>query len=257
MAENLVSQPPLNTPLVDGNGMPTRALAIWMRDVYRRVAYKGGNAIDDNKAETDEALIGIGSTLEETIVQVNENIEGISLNAENLESHEALEEAHGSNGNVVGFNDIATVLLVGLVNQMALVNNAVDSTVSVTSPNATTSTVSVTSPDATISTVSVDSPSVATAPAVYDQAFTDTIVTLVNELKSDVNQIVADVNPSATLVNELKADVNQLVTDVNPSATLSNELKADVNQMVTDINASIAQLNELLANSKTSGQMTT
>ena len=224
MAENLVSQPPLNTPLVDGNGMPTRALSIWMRDVYRRVAYKGGNAIDDNKAETDEALIGIGSTLEETIAQVNQNIENISLNAENLENHEALEEAHGSNGNIVGFNDLATVLLVGLVNQMALVNDAVDSTVSVDSP------------DATISTVSVDSPSIASAPATYDQAFTDTIVTLVNELKSDTNQ---------------------LVSDVNPSATLSNELKADVNQVVTDINASIAQLNELLANSKTSGQMTT
>ena len=223
MAENIVSQPPLNTPLVDSNGVPTRALAIWMRDIYRRVAYKGGNAIDDNKAETDTALMDISSTLEETIDQVNQNIEGISLNAENLESHEALEEAHGSNGNIVGFNDIATVLLVGLVNQMALVNDAVDSTVSVDSP------------DATISTVSIDSPSIASAPVTYDQAFTDTIVTLVNELKSDTNQ---------------------LVSDVNPSATLSNELKADVNQIVVDINSSIMQLNELLANSKTSGQMT-
>lgn len=224
MAENLVSQPPLNTPLVDSNGMPTRALAIWMRDVYNRVAYKGGNAIDDNKAETDEALIGIGSSLEETIIQVNENIEVITLNAENLENHEALKEAHGSNGKIVGFEDLAAVLLVGLVKQMELVNDAVVSSVSVASP------------DATISTVSVDSPSVDSAPAAYDQAFTDTIVTLVNELKSDTNQ---------------------LVSDVNPSAILSNELKADVNQIVTDINASIAQLNELLANSKTSGQMTT
>ena len=220
MADNLVSQPPLTTAITDGNGVLTRAWAIWLRDVYKRIAYKGGNSIDENAENIEFNL----ETLAEVIDQVIINISDIEQNSDNLKAHELLEEAHGSNGNIVGFNDLATVLLVGLVNQMALVNDAVDSTVSVTSP------------DATISTVSVDSPSIASAPAVYDQAFTDTIVTLVNELKSDANQ---------------------LVSDVNPSATLSNELKADVNQMVTDINASIAQLNELLANSKTSGQMTT
>ncbi len=241
--------------MIDSNGMPSKAWSVWFRDLYRRTSYKGGNAIDDNKETTDEELLLITASLEETISQVNENIEDISTNADNLNTHEQLDEAHGSNGNIVGFNDAATALLFGLVKQMVLVANAVDSTVDVTSPDATVSIVSVTSPNATTSTVSVTSPDVAAAPVAYDQTFTNTIVTLVNELKGDVNQLVADVNPSATLANELKGDVNQLVTDVNTTATLTNEIKGDVNQLVIDINASIAQLNELLTNSKASTQM--
>jgi hypothetical protein len=214
---NQVSQPPLTTPISDSSGTLNRAWAIWFRDLYVRTSFKGGNSIDENKALADEELLALGSSLEETITAVNEN-------EQTLNTHIGAEQAHGSNGNIIGDQDFATVLLFGLVKQMAQVANAVDSTVSVDAV------------DATISTVSVDSPDVVAAPVAYDQTFTDTIV---------------------TLINELKADVNQVVTDVNPSATLSNEIKSDVNQLVIDLNDSIAQLNELLSNSQTSGQMTT
>ena len=234
MADNLVSQPPLTVAISDSNGMLNKSWAIWFRDLYRRTAYKGGNAIDANKEVTDAELLAINASLEETILQVNENIEGITTNTNNLVEHESLESAHGSNGDIVGFNDLATDLLFGLVKQMLLVTDANESNVNIDSPNATVSTVNVVSPNAIVSTVSVASPDVALAPAAYNQTFTDTIV---------------------TMVNELKGDVNQLVSDVNPSATLSNEIKGDVNQLVADINASIVQLNELLTNSKASDQM--
>ena len=44
---NNVSQPPLNIQAVDGNGRFERVWAIWFRDVYKRIGYKGGNAIDE------------------------------------------------------------------------------------------------------------------------------------------------------------------------------------------------------------------
>lgn len=220
MAENIVSSPPLTAPVVDASGKMSRPWSIFFRDIYKRTSYKGGNAIDDNVIDLDITLETLGEAIDQIVINANV----IASNSNNLTDHEGAEQAHGSNGNVVGFNDLATTLSVGLVKQMESVSNASNSSASVTSPNAT------------LSSVSITSPSIATAPATYDQTFIDTIV---------------------TLVNELKLGTNQIVTDVNPTATLANELKADVNQIVSDINASIAQLNELLANSKASGQMET
>jgi hypothetical protein len=45
---NIVSKPPLMIPMFDRSGMLNKAWSIWFRDIYNRVAYKGGNAIDDN-----------------------------------------------------------------------------------------------------------------------------------------------------------------------------------------------------------------
>ncbi|CAM0050555.1 hypothetical protein VPHD478_0011 [Vibrio phage D478] len=198
MAENLVSQPPLNTQVVSKDGYPTRAFSIWMRDIYNRVAYKGGNAIDENKAETDQNILDLNSSLEETIEKVNENSTGISDNkqgiednAENLSNHESLEEAHGSNGNIVGFNDLAEEAVAGLVKRMGSINDAIQTTVNITTSD------------------------IGAAPAAYDQSYT------------------------------------QSVTD------LTNENKAAVNQLASDLNDAIAVLNNLLAESKSSGQMTT
>lgn len=202
---NNVSQPPLMAPVIDQQGRLSKAWAIFFRDIYNRVAYKGGNAIDDNKTEVDQELLGINSTLQQTIDQVNVNIQDIATNesnitinaqsiaqnAQNLADHEVLEEAHGSNGVIVGFGDLADELTVGLVNRMALLSDAVDTLVNITTPD------------------------VGAAPAAYNQTYT------------------------------------QSVTD------LTNENKAAINQLASDLNDAIAVLNNLLANSKTSGQMST
>lgn len=174
---------------MDSNGYPTKAFAIWLRDMYRRTAFKGGNAIDEIKAETDQALIDVNSTLEQTIEAVNQNTIAIDTNETNIvsnttaiEDHVALTEAHGSNGDVVGKDDLATETLVGLVKQMALVSDAV------------------------ASTVSVDSADIAAAPATYDQTYTDTVKTLSNEMKADINQLVTDVNNAITQINAILAN---------------------------------------------------
>lgn len=206
MAENIVSQPPLQIPIADANGNLSRAWSSWFRDVYRRVAYKGGNAIDENKASADQSIAdigvdisGINADLLITNASVAEIIVTVNDNEVAMDAHIAADAAHGSNGNVVGFNDTATDAIAGLVKRMQLVSDAV---------NATSSSVSVDSPDAT------------TAPAAYNQAQVETIV---------------------TLANETKVDVNQLVTDMNT--------------VVTEVNAIVTQLNSLIANSKTAGQM--
>ena len=73
--ENLVSQPPLSIPVLDNNGLLSRAWAIFFRDVYKRIAYKGGNAIDD----LDGELGGTIDTLEEVIVVVIDHEERIDI----------------------------------------------------------------------------------------------------------------------------------------------------------------------------------
>lgn len=213
MAKNIVSQPPIQVPMADSSGNISKAWSIWFRDLYRRVAYKGGNAIDDNKEQTDQAITGINlditeiddklllanATIAEVIIAVNENETEISANRADIDTHTALESAHGSNGNVVGFNDIATDAIVGLVKRMQIVADAVD---------------------ATSSSVVVSSPNATAAPAAYDQAQVQTIVTLANETKADVNT-----------------------------------LASDLNTVVTEVNAIVTKLNSLIANSKTAGQM--
>lgn len=220
--ENLVSKPPLQVKLTDPNGLMNRAWSVWFRDLYRRVAYKGGNSIDENIEDIDDLINAVQVNREaielnaaniaenkediaenaESIIQnalaIAENAEDIVANSEAilllsvaLDSHVNAFEAHGSNGDIVGFNDLATEVLAGLVERMASISDAVDSTVDITTPD------------------------IGAAPAAYNQAYT------------------------------------QSVTD------LTNENKAAINQLASDLNAAIGVLNNLLAESKSSGQMTT
>lgn len=194
MAENLVSQPPLQVPLADASGNISKAWSIWFRDLYRRVAYKGGNAIDENKAETDQEILDIDSSIEQIIEAVNDN--ELTMN-----NHIGAESAHGSNGNVIGSNDTATVSIAGLVRMMALVADAV---------NATSSTISVDSPDAT------------TAPGAYDQTQVESIVTLANETKADVNLLVTDMNTVVTEVNAIVTQLNSVITNSKTAGQMNN-----------------------------------
>ncbi len=227
--QNLVSKPPLQVRLIDQNGLMNRAWSVWFRDLYRRVAYKGGNSIDENIEDIEELvkaveanIIAIAENKEaietnalaiaknaediavnsEAIVQnalaiaqntanIQANAQAIVLLANSLDDHVNASQAHNSNGDIVGFNDTATESTVGLVARMASIADAVETTVDIATAD------------------------IGTAPAVYDQAYT------------------------------------QSVTD------LTNENKAAINQLASDLNDAIAVLNNLLAESKTSGQMTT
>ena len=227
--ENLVSKPPLQVKLIDQNGLMNRAWSVWFRDLYRRVAYKGGNSIDDNIEDIDHlvdaveaniiAIAANKEAIETNALAIAQNAEDIAVNsaaivqnalaiaenatdiaenaaaivilANNLDAHVNASQAHSSNGDIVGFNDLADETTVGLVKRMASIADAVDSTVSITTPD------------------------IGAAPAAYDQTYT------------------------------------QSVTD------LTNENKAAINQLASDLNDAIAVLNNLLAESKTSGQMTT
>ena len=226
---NLVSKPPLQVKMIDDNGLIHRAWSVWFRDIFTRVAYKGGNSIDDNIKDIEDLV----KAVELNILAITENKEAIELNTENikinadnieentlaiiqnalaiaenatniannaaailllsniLNSHINASSAHNSNGDIVGFNDLADETTDGLVKRMALIADAVDSLVNITTAD------------------------IGPAPAAYDQSYT---------------QLVAD---------------------------LTNENKAAANQLSTDLNAAIAVINNLLAESKTSGQMTT
>ncbi len=219
---NLVSKPPLQVKLIDQNGLMNRAWSFWFRDLYRRVAYKGGNAIDDNIEDIDDLVAAVEANIiaiaeNKEAIAVNEqniaenaeaiakNILDIAENADNIEiNRQAIEQleltlnnhinasqAHGSNGDIVGFNDLADESTVGLVKRMVSIADAADSMVDITTAD------------------------IGPAPAAYDQVYA------------------------------------QLVTD------LTNENKAAINQLASDLNDAIAVLNNLLAESKTSGQMTT
>lgn len=227
--ENLVSKPPLQVKLIDQNGLMNRAWSVWFRDLYRRVAYKGGNSIDENIEDIDQlvaavedniiaiaankeaiesnalaiaknaediavnsaAIVQNALAIAENTTNIQANAQAIILLANSLDAHVNASQAHGSNGDIVGFNDTANESTVGLVARMASIADAVETTVDITTAD------------------------IGAAPAAYDQVYT------------------------------------QSVTD------LTNENKAAINQLASDLNDAIAVLNNLLAESKTSGQMTT
>jgi len=227
--ENLVSKPPLQVRLIDQSGLMNRAWSVWFRDLYRRVAYKGGNSIDENIEDIDQlvaaveaniiaiaankesieknaldiaknaediainsaAIVQNALAIAENVINIEANAQAIVLLANSLDTHVNAFQAHGSNGDIVGFNDAASESTVGLVARMASIADAVETTVDITTAD------------------------IGTAPAAYDQAYT------------------------------------QSVTD------LTNENKAAINQLASDLNDAIAVLNNLLAESKASGQMTT
>lgn len=72
---NNVSQPPLTVPVLDNDGLLNKAWAIFFRDVYKRIAYKGGNSIDDLAGVVDGEI----DTLEEVIVVVIDHEERIDI----------------------------------------------------------------------------------------------------------------------------------------------------------------------------------
>lgn len=111
---------------------------------------------------------------------ISDNADDILTNATNItnvtnafNTHNGSSSEHGVTGDNIGTEDYAQSLVGGAVLLAALVNDAVDSTVSVDSPDATDLT---------------------------------TVLTLANESKADINQLVTDFNAVVTQLNEFLAN---------------------------------------------------
>lgn len=238
LPKNIVSQPPLMSPMVDSKGNLTRSWSIWFRDLYDRTANKRGNAIDALDKETtdivtqvlinieniaanglaiainsnniqinaDNIALNVEKILENTLA-ISENSDQILINSNNianntaniaanaanivvnanniatltsnLDLHVAAEVAHGSNGAIVGRDDLATGLAAGLVKTMASLADLASSTATIILPD------------------------IGAAPAAYDQAYAQSVTDMANEAKLKINQLTTDLNATIDKVNSI------------------------------------------------------
>lgn len=112
-------------------------------------------------------------------------MEGVVLQLMNvtneLDFHVAQSSAHGASGDLVGSNNYASAVKGGAVLLADAVADAIDSTVTVAAPNASA------------------------APVAYSQVQVQELVTLANELKSDLTQAVSDLNAAIAVINDMLA----------------------------------------------------
>ena len=135
-----------------------------------------------------ENLIILATSDDSVIVKVDKNTADIIINKDaitlvkgDLDTHEANDSAHGVTGDNIGTGDYAQAAIGGAVLLSSLVDDAIDST------------------------VSVDAPDASVAPAAYNQVQIQELVTLSNDLKSDVNQLTTDLNAVVTQLNDMIA----------------------------------------------------
>lgn len=218
--ENLVSKPPLQVKIVDDNGLMNRAWSVWFRDLYRRVAYKGGNSIDENIEDIDDlvkvveasakaiaenrrlielnisaiadntsdieanrqSILVNSQAITQNTIDIEANVQAIISLSQAVDVHVSSSEAHGSNGDIVGFNDAALETTLGLVKRMAAIEFASETSVSIVTPD------------------------IGTAPLAYDQAYTQSVTNLANESKAAINQLALDLNDAISVLNNLLAE---------------------------------------------------
>jgi len=137
------------------------------------------NHIDDTDDAHDASAISFDNSGGLAATDVQGAIDEVDSD---LTDHVNADSAHGTAGDVVGTGNFATALLGGVVLLAANITNAAASTVDVTSPDAT------------------DLPSV---------------ITLANETKADVNQLVTDFNNLVTKFNAFLA-ANQAAKQMAP-----------------------------------------
>lgn len=163
----------------NGNVETINNLVVRMEQVEWQIVLISGRLEDaedgivDLSMRLDAAELSITS-LQESVGIIQLDLAGLHLDFDN---HVAATEAHGSSGNIVGTDNYCTPTTGGTVLQAGAVANNASSTVSVTS-----------TPTA--------------AGAAYSQATADTWVNMLNELKADVNQLVADHNTLVGTVNQ-------------------------------------------------------
>ena len=135
-----------------------------------------------------ENLIILATSDDSVIVKVDKNTADIIINKDaitlvngELDTHEANDSAHGVTGDNIGTEDYAKAAVGGAVLLSTLVADAI------------------------ASTVSVDAPDASVAPVTYSQTQMQEVVTLANDLKSDVNQLTTDLNAAITQLNDMIA----------------------------------------------------
>lgn len=131
--------------------------------------------IDSNTAGVNNNAANIAQNainLANLSLVVAQNSLDITAVTDNFNTHNASSSQHGVTGDNIGTEDYAQTLTGGAVLLAELVNDAVDSTVSVDSPDATDLT---------------------------------SVITLANETKADVNQVVTDLNAAIAQLNDLLA----------------------------------------------------
>tara|TARA_R110000751_G_scaffold262309_1_gene361599 strand:+ start:801 stop:1496 length:696 start_codon:yes stop_codon:yes gene_type:complete len=131
------------------------------------------SAISYNNTVSGLLAIEIQAAIDEVDGLVEANATNITNVNNAFNTHNGSSSQHGVTGDNVGTGDYCTAIMGGVVDLSAAVTNAVASTVSVTSPDAT------------------DLP---------------TALTLANETKVDVNQLVTDLNAAITQLNEFLAN---------------------------------------------------
>jgi len=142
----------------------------------------------DQQLEIDSNTVGVNNNannIAQNAINIAANSLNIAQNALDIASvtndfnaHNASTSEHGVTGDNIGTGDFAQSATGGVVLLASLVNDAVDST------------------------VSVDSPDAPVAAATYSQTDTQANVDLTNELKADVNQLVMDLNAAITQLND-------------------------------------------------------
>lgn len=112
MAENTVSLPPLNQPMVMPNGQLTKAWSIWFRDLHKRTSWGGGNAIDSLIGPDDvatEAVAGIVKQLQ-LIADVSDKNQAVVATCDPAPltySQASLQNVINlANANKIGINDL-------------------------------------------------------------------------------------------------------------------------------------------------------
>lgn len=126
-------------------------------------------------------FIEIAQQADVLIGRVTVNETNIELNRVAIEEHIADNSAHGVTGENVGDEDFCTGLVGGVVLLMELVNNAANSTAEVALSD------------------------LGAAPGAYNQAYTQSQSTLINDIKAKHNTMLNDLNAAIFQLNDLIA----------------------------------------------------
>lgn len=164
--------------------LPQLRASLSYSDIERATGWKNPVIIND--------YLNISEETNRIINQVDTNTTVIQSNTANLDTHVSSNSEHGVTGDNVGNEDFSTELIAGVVLLMGLVVDAVASTEEVTLPD------------------------VATAPVSYDQTYTNSQTTLINDVKAKHNAMLADLNSSIVQLNEL---ISNSITAKQMSAT--------------------------------------
>lgn len=152
-----------------------------LKDMSRNSGAEWSDEIVNEWLNNLHNSITVANSSDENIDSIEQNAIDITINAANFEAHDQSTTEHGVLGNNVGDENFASELIGGVVLLMELVDDAIQS-------------------NEIISLVDI-----AAAPALYNQAYTQTLADMANETKLRHNNLVADFNNAVIQINDLIA----------------------------------------------------